>query len=121
MKVVIADDSVLIREQLIALLSTVKGLVISGVAENGIEAVRLVEDISPDLLVLDVLMPFKDGLETLEEIRRGKYHTVIVIHTADPSPQLREACFEAGADFFISKGDFNRLVEICQVFISQRR
>lgn len=120
LKVVIADDSSLIREQLVLLLSKVNGLVISGEAENGVEAMRLVEELSLDVLVLDISMPIKDGLAVLRELREAGHPTVVIIYTADTSPHLRELCMNAGADYFLGKGEFKRLLEICKFYISER-
>jgi DNA-binding NarL/FixJ family response regulator len=70
LKVVIADDSALIRKQLRVLLSRIQGLVISGTAEDGVEALRQVKELNPNVLVLDLGMPRKSGIEVLKEIRR---------------------------------------------------
>lgn len=84
-KIVIADDSAAIRHQLQRALSRIEGLKLIGLAENGVEAVRMVRTLDPNLLVLDISMPHKNGLEVLREIRRDHPLLKIVIFTADPS------------------------------------
>jgi DNA-binding NarL/FixJ family response regulator len=118
LKIVIADDSEAIRQQLQRAFSRIEGLRLIGLAENGVEAVRMVKALDPDLLVLDISMPHKSGLEVLREIRSDHPLLTIVIFTADPSNFLRETCLEAGADFHLDKTEFVTLVEICRELLA---
>jgi len=119
LRVVIADDSALMRRHLKFVLSNIEGLVICGVAENGAEAVQLVRELYPDVAVLDISMPYKSGIEVLREIRQDNHSTIIIMFTADRTPQLREICFRAGANFFLDKGETAKLVEICKCLLAQ--
>jgi two-component system response regulator NreC len=114
LKVLIADDSALIRKQLKVLLSRIEGVVISGTAEDGVEALRQVRELNPNVVVLDIGMPRKSGVEVLKEIRRENHATVIIMYTADLLPKLRELCLEAGANFFLHKTQFKELIGICE-------
>ena len=82
LRVVIADDSALMRRHLKFVLSNIEGLVICGVAENGAEAVQLVRELYPDVAVLDISMPYKSGIEVLREIRQDNHSTIIIMFTA---------------------------------------
>jgi len=115
LKIVIADDSAMIRELLQHTLTQVGGIAVVGEAENGAEAIRLVRELKPDLMVLDISMPRMSGIEVIKEIRKDDQSTVIVILTADVSPFIQEVCLKGGANFFLSKTEIDELVEICRL------
>ncbi len=114
LKVVIADDSESIRALLQHSLSRVEGLKIVGVAQNGAEATRMINDLTPDLVVLDISMPRKNGIEVLKEVRRDNSSSTIVMFTGDPSKDLQEVCLAQGANHYLNKFEFSALVNICQ-------
>jgi CheY-like chemotaxis protein len=74
---------------------------------------RLILSILTVLLVLDISMPRKDGIQALEEIRATDTSTVVIMFTADPSPTARKVCQDAGANYFLDKSRIAELVEIC--------
>jgi two-component system, NarL family, invasion response regulator UvrY len=119
LRVVIADDADEIRSLLDLVLSEIDGLVISGKAKNGAEALRMVRALHPDVVVLDVSMPEKSGIEVLREIRKDDQTTIIIMFTIDP--QVRECSFKAGANYFLSKNEIGDLVEIFQLLLERRR
>jgi DNA-binding NarL/FixJ family response regulator len=118
LRVVIADDSALMRRHLEFVLSKIEALVICGVAEDGAEAVLLIKELYPDVAVLDISMPYRTGIEVLREIRQDNHSTIIIMFTADLTPDLREVCFRAGANFFLDKGETAKLVEICKCLLA---
>jgi len=69
-RILIVDDSVVIRQLLREVLTADPGLEIAGVAANGRIALAMLDQVSPDLVTLDVEMPELDGLETLQQLRR---------------------------------------------------
>jgi two-component system, OmpR family, alkaline phosphatase synthesis response regulator PhoP len=75
------------------------------VAHNGIEAIQLAKKINPDLILLDVNMPKKDGYQTCKEIRalKGFEHTIIIFLTAMGDEQSEIKGLELGADDYIVK------------------
>jgi DNA-binding NarL/FixJ family response regulator len=118
-KLVIADDSDEIRRLMDLLLSEIDGIAVCGKAKNGIEALQMVTELSPDVVLLDVSMPGKSGIEVLQEIRKDDQSTKIIMFTIDP--QLRDYCLNAGANYFFSKNEIGDLVDTLQRLLEQRR
>lgn len=119
MQVMIADDTQEIRSLLELLLSEIEGVALSGKAENGIEALKMVRESHPDVLVLDVSMPEMSGIEVLKEIRKDDQSTIVIMFTIES--QLRDYCLKSGANYFFSKNEIGDLVEIIQTLLERRR
>lgn len=98
-RIVVADDFAPIRFGLKALL----GDSVCGEAANGQEAVEKVLELHPDLILLDLSMPVKDGLQAAREIRALAPRTKILIFTLYDSVSVRGGAFHAGADAFLRK------------------
>jgi|SRR5262245_7712260 len=119
LSVVIADDVEVMRELLKTTLSEIEGVKVEGVAEDGLEALRLVHDLHPDVLVLDISMPFKSGIEVMREIRINDLRIDIIIFTIDSA--LRQASLNAGANFFLVKSELGKLIEIFETLVDRNR
>lgn len=101
-RVMIADDRRFSREGLQALLATAPEVEVVGEAVNGSEAVRMVEHMRPDVVLMDVKMPVMDGLEATREIKRRQPNTKVVMLTMYITHQ--GDALAAGADDFLVKG-----------------
>jgi DNA-binding NarL/FixJ family response regulator len=112
MKIVIADDSVLLRDRIKSLLNGLKEKLVIYEAENGLDALNLIKDKKPDLAILDIRMPEMNGIEVLKKIRELKMKTKVCILTNYTYPQYKKSSLEAEADFFLSKTDDFELIEI---------
>ncbi len=88
MKVLIADDDRLVRTMLADLLGELGHEVVA--AENGVEAVALCERESPEVVVLDLLMPRLSGLDALAAMRRAGSSVPAILLTAISDPSVRE-------------------------------
>lgn len=77
--IVLADDHQLVRQGLRALLEVEPDLRVIGEAGDGLEAVRLVERLNPNVLVLDLMMPGINGLEVTRQLKKSTFQTGIVI------------------------------------------
>jgi DNA-binding NarL/FixJ family response regulator len=117
--VVIADDVEVIREMLRLTLSEIEGVKVKGVAEDGLEALRLVLDLRPDVLVLDISMPFKSGIEVMREIRINNLSIDIIIFTVDSA--LRQASLNAGANYFLVKSELGKLIDIFEKLVDNKK
>lgn len=67
------------------------------------EALKVLRQVAPDLITLDLLMPGIGGLEFLKRVKRRKLTARIVVVTADVQPAVRERCIRAGAHAFVEK------------------
>jgi two-component system, NarL family, invasion response regulator UvrY len=103
-RVAIADDHALVREGMRRMLSGSRQIDVIGEAANGAEAVELVTEKEPDVLLLDITMPVKDGIEATEEIVELKKKTKILILSMHADEQYALRTLRAGANGFISKG-----------------
>ncbi len=107
----IADDSSTIRLVLEDILEIGKHELVCQV-ENGEEAVEKYASIKPDVLLLDLTMPKKDGLTALKEIKKAHPDAKIIMLSAADSKSMVDECLEAGAATFISKPfDFNMVLK----------
>ena len=116
-KILIADDEPEIRDLLRLYLENEKYDVIE--AENGNEALRLVSEQKPDLVLLDIMMPGMDGYQVLKAIRVDNNVPVIIISAKDEDSQ-KILGLNLGADDYISK-PFNPLEAMARVNSNIRR
>ncbi len=114
LKILVADDSILIRELLERALARLEGCSLVGMAADGLEAINMIRALKPNVVVLDITMPHRSGIQVLKEIRKEDPDTAIIMFTADPSTVLREVCLEAGADYYLGKSELTELIEICR-------
>ena len=109
--IMIADDSDAIRLVLNDILS-IGNHTIVGEAINGEEAVNLFFKTSPDLLLLDLAMPKKDGLTVVKEIMEKNPQSKIILITASDDQKIINQCLELGASSCISKPfDINNVLK----------
>jgi DNA-binding NarL/FixJ family response regulator len=100
--VLVVDDSEIFQQVGTSLVSEARGLRLVGVAASGEEALRLLPELEPDLVLLDVHMPGIGGLEAARVIRRESPETVVVLVSADPGSVTADAS-STGAAAFLSK------------------
>ena len=100
--VVIADDEGHIR-MLFRSIFTVMGARVVGEAQNGEVAVALYRELRPDILLLDVNMPVKDGKDALEEIMAGSPDAFVIMLTSVIDRETVEQCLALGAVSYILK------------------
>lgn len=102
-RIIIADDHRMVREGIKQLLELDGEIEVAGMANNGDQCLELIEKYKPDVTLLDINMPGKNGLETLEEIRRsGKKEKVILLTIHDEVEYLKRAK-DIGVDGYVLK------------------
>lgn len=110
MRILIADDSPLLRERLMVLLSEVKQIEVIGEAQDVPEALDRIVTLKPDTVILDIRMPGGNGIDVLRNIKRNCPNIAVIMFTNYPYRQYRETCRRAGADFFLDKStEFEKL------------
>ena len=102
-RIVLADDHTILREGLRALLSADPNFDIVGEAEDGREAVRCVEKLGPDLLLMDLSMPRMSGMDAISEIKKRFPKTKMVALTVHKTEEYLLATLQAGADGYVLK------------------
>lgn len=103
MKVMIVDDSAIIRVRLAELLAELDGIEVVAQAINAFEAVDMVRAFKPDVAIVDVRMPERSGMELIKEVKETPQPPTIIMLTNFPTPENREKCLTEGADYFFDK------------------
>jgi two-component system response regulator NreC len=101
--IVIAEDHTILREGLCALISSQEDLQVVGEAGDGREAIRQVESLEPDLILMDLSMPRMSGVEAIREIRKRIPRTKILALTVHKTEEFILEVLQAGADGYIPK------------------
>lgn len=113
MKVLVVDDSALLRERLISMISDLPGVMAIGQAQDASEALNSVKKLNPDVVILDIRLSDGTGIEVLQKIKKDNSAAVIIMFTNYPYPQYRKKCQEAGADFFFDKStEFQKITDV---------
>lgn len=116
-RVLIADDSTHAREGLRALLSTWPNIMLVGEAVNGQEALHLVAERRPDIVLLDLQMPLLDGIQATRLIKQQWPAVIVIVLTIYAAE--RDAALAAGADSFVIKGgNPKRLLDLLGVGVA---
>lgn len=102
-RLLIADDQALVRGALGALLDLEPDLTVQGLAADGAEALRLAEDLQPDVCLMDIQMPGVDGVEATKQIRAASPQTRVLVVTTFARPGYLRAALDAGASGFVVK------------------
>jgi len=117
--VLIADDSDAIRLVLKDIMDVGKYSVV-GEAVNGQESIEMYSKLKPDILLLDLAMPKKDGLTVVEEIISVHPDAKIILITASDNQKIIKKCLEAGAKAYISKPfDFDNILKVISDTLSK--
>ncbi len=121
MRVYVVDDSPLVRERLVALLSEVNGVDVVGSAGSAEEGIAGITAERPDVAILDIRMPSGSGISVLEEMKRMENPPTIIMLTNYPYPQYRRKCLDAGADYFFDKSsEFSKVTDVLSRMVEER-
>ena len=103
LRIVLVDDHEVVRLGLRSLLERQPDLVVVGEAETANEAVRAVESLAPDVVVLDIRLPGRSGVEACAEIKRCRPETKIVMLTSYAEDEVLLDAIAAGAEGYVLK------------------
>ena len=104
-RLLIVDDFRLWRDCVQALLEGHPKVHIAGFASDGLEALQQVEELQPDLVLLDISLPKLSGIEAARQIRRLSPESKIIFLTSHLHPEIVQAALEAGACGYVHKED----------------
>lgn len=105
MKVLIADDSSLILERLQEQLGEIDQVEIVASLNNGIDALKALRALTPDLAIMDLGMPGLTGLEILKTYRKENNSVIFILQTFHSQGYLKQMAIRAGSDYFFNKSD----------------
>jgi len=103
-RVLIVDDSAMLREGLTSLCALQSELEVVGTAGDGFEALEAIRDLKPDVVSLDVRMPKMNGIEVLRAIRRDRLRCTPIVLSGMTDEVFRRKCMELGAKYVFDKG-----------------
>jgi len=102
-RVLIADDHAIVRQGLRAILSDTTDMVVAGEAENGIRALQLLRDGNWDVVLMDVNMPDRNGIDTLKLVKKEFPKLPVLMLSMHPEEQYAVRALKAGASGYLSK------------------
>jgi CheY-like chemotaxis protein len=120
-RVLVVDDSPAIRMRLITLLGEVDGLDLFE-ASGGDEALRSLAVDAVDVVLLDLQMPGRTGLDVLPSIKASVPSPIVIVLTGHPTEHHERLCLAMGADYFFDKSkDFARVLELLHPPAARKR
>ena len=120
-RILVVDDHPIVRQGLKTLLEGHSDWEVVGEASDGAEADRKGQDLTPDVMVLDVTMPRMNGLEACRILRRLSPDLEILFVTQHDSPQMMREALEAGARGYVVKSNAARDLLAAVEAVSQHR
>lgn len=102
-KVLIADDHAIVRHGLKQLIAETSDMTVAGEADSGLEALRMIRSGKLDVVLMDISMPGKNGIETLKQIRNEWPNLPVVILSMYPEDQYAVRLIKAGAAGYLTK------------------
>jgi DNA-binding NarL/FixJ family response regulator len=121
-RVVLCDDVADVRGILRSVMEEEPDVEVVGEADNGADGVRLVAELRPEVIVLDLSMPDMDGLEVIPLIVERAPETAIVVLSGFAADPMRAITLELGADRYLEKGEsFDRLTVAVREVVEARR
>jgi YesN/AraC family two-component response regulator len=113
LRVLIVEDSSIVRGRIIRLVSGVEGVKVVGMAVDGTHALALFRELKPDVMLLDIQLPGLNGIELLTRVRSEQAACKVIVLTTYAFDEFRRKCLDLHAEFFFDKAlEFPRVVEV---------
>lgn len=111
--VFIVDDSPVVRDRLLAMISELPNVEVVGQADVAFEAINSIRRLRPSVVVLDISMPGGSGMYVLESVKKDRPVPLVIMLTNFAHEQYRQKCLQLGADYFFDKStEFERVTEV---------
>ncbi|UOF92574.1 response regulator [Fodinisporobacter ferrooxydans] len=120
-RVLLIEDDPMVQEVNRQFVENVVGFTVVGIANNGVEGIQKINDLKPDLVLLDVFMPLKDGLDTLAQIREQVEVDVIIITAANDMRTIRWFLQKGAVDYIIKPFKFERIKKSLENYSARKR
>jgi DNA-binding NarL/FixJ family response regulator len=101
--VLLVDDHFLMRQGIRSVLEKYDDVKVVGEASNGLEAVQYARSLSPHLIIMDISMPYMDGVQATRLIKQEHPHTIIIGLSMHETSTMRDALLQAGAVDYLNK------------------
>lgn len=102
-KIIIADDNKNFSENLEQFLESNEDMTVLGMTNNGVDALKMVEELEPDILILDLILPRLDGLGVLNHLNGMSHRPKVIISTAMGQENMTQEAVRLGIDYFLLK------------------
>ncbi len=106
-RIVLADDHAMVRQLVRAIIHQKGDLRVIGEAQDGVELLELLQEIIPDLIIVDISMPRLHGLEATKEIKRNHPEVKVLILTMHKSEEYLALAMSYGADGYLLKEEID--------------
>lgn len=121
-RIVLADDHDVVRQGQRALLTTDSDLTIAGEASDGVEAVRVTEQLKPDVLIVDISMPSLSGIEVVARVREASPRTATIVFSMYTGQSYVAQAFRNGARGYVPKnGNAEELIAAVRAVMAGER
>jgi two-component system response regulator DevR len=118
--VYVVDDSALVRDRLVDMLSEIEGVEVVGQTGNPHEVVSAIHKLAPDVVILDIRMPGGSGIDVLRDIKKDKPAPIVIMLTNYPYAQYQKKAMDFGTDYFLNKStEFEKITEILRKLVSK--
>lgn len=118
---ILADEHKLVRQGICSLLEMQPGVHVVGEANDGVEALNLIETLSPDIAILDVMMPNATGIETAKTVQKRGFNTKIIFLSMYTNPTYAVRALQSGALGYVLKdSDFNEILQAIETVMAGR-
>ena len=112
-KVFVADDSPIVRERLISLLTELPNVEVVGETGVALDAIDSIRRLKPTAVVLDISMPGGGGMSVLETIKKDDEAPLVIMLTNFSNEPYRRRCLQLGADYFFDKSsEFEKVIQV---------
>lgn len=110
LKIVLIEDDPMVREVNRQFIENVAGFIVVGQAANGVEGLQMIQELQPDLVFMDIFMPEKNGINTLEKIRNENIEVDVITVTAANDMQTVQRILHLGVfDYIMKPFSFERV------------
>ncbi|ENQ3079994.1 response regulator [Bacillus sp. WLY-B-L8] len=120
-KVVLIEDDPMVQEVNKEFIKSVKGFQVIAIASNGEEGISFVKKMNPDLVILDIFMPKKDGIQVLQEFRKQQLETDVIVVSAAKDRETIKLMLQNGAiDYIIKPFKLHRIQQALEKYRQYR-